>query len=153
MTKASVTRLPIRAPSAYTDTAALNDIHALLTASQPGHGALADIAQILARTGRAMVPIRDIEITTIETALGWPVACTDAGDTTVYVRQATDGTGLLVEICTKTAAEHDALTVTLDGASLHPPAARRPARLTTHTAARVITRRGGPAPIPARPSP
>ena len=120
MTKASVTRLPIRAPSAYTDTAALNDIHALLTASQPGHGALADIAQILARTGRAMVPIRDIEITTIETALGWPVACTDAGDTTVYVRQATDGTGLLVEICTKTATEHDALTVTLDGASLHP---------------------------------
>ena len=37
--------------------------------------------------------------------LGWPVACTDAGDTTVYVRQAPAGTGLLIEICTKTAAE------------------------------------------------
>ena len=37
------------------------------------------------------------------------------------VRQADDGTGLVVEICTETAAEHAALTVTLDGALLHAP--------------------------------
>ena len=37
------------------------------------------------------------------------------------------GPGLLIEICTKTDAEHDALTVTLDGLTLHPP---QPDRLT-----------------------
>ena len=47
----------------------------------------------MARTGRPMVRVRDIEVSVIETALGWPVACTDAGDTTVYVRQAPAGTG------------------------------------------------------------
>ena len=30
------------------------------------------------------------------------------------------GAGLLIEICTKIAAEHDALTITLDGHTLHP---------------------------------
>ena len=48
-----------------------------------------------------MVRGRDIEVTTTETALGWPVACVDAGDTTVYVRQDPAGPGLLIEICTK----------------------------------------------------
>ena len=123
MTDRTVTPLRRPAPSGYSDTAALNDIHALLTSTDPGDGALADIALILARTGRPMMPVRDIEITTTETALGWPVACVDAGDTSVLVRQAPAGTGLLIEICTKTAAEHDALTVTLDGA---PPPARQP---------------------------
>ena len=113
---------PLRAcgPSVYTDTLAINDIHALLTAQDPGHAALADIAQILARTGRPMVRVRDIEISTTETTLGWPVACADAGDTSVFVRQAPGGRGLLIEICTKTAAEYEALTVTLDGRALHP---------------------------------
>jgi hypothetical protein len=109
----------------YTDTAALNDIHALLTSTDPGDGTLGDIAVILARAGRPMVAARDIEITTTETALGWPVACAQAGDTSVYIRQDPAGPGLLIEICTKTAAEHDTLTVTLDGHPLHP--ARRPA--------------------------
>ena len=96
MPDASVTPLRPRAPSGYTDTAALNDIHTLLTASDPGDGALADIAEILARTGRPMIRARDIEISTTETALGWPVACVEAGDTSVFVRQAPAGTGLLV---------------------------------------------------------
>jgi hypothetical protein len=116
----AVTPLRPRAPSPYTDTAALNDIHALLTASDPGDAALADIAQILARAGRPMVAVRDIEVSTTETALGWPVACTAAGDASVFIRQAPAGPGLLIEICTKTAAEHEALTVTLDGCALHP---------------------------------
>src|ERR1017187_8861426 len=116
----TVTPLRPRAPSGYTDTAALNDIHALLTTGDPGDGALTDIALVLTRTGRPMVAVRDIEITTTETALGWPVACTQAGDTSVVIRQVPGGTGLLIEICTKTAAEHGALRVTLDGRTLHP---------------------------------
>jgi len=116
------TVIPIRsrAGPAYTDTAALNDIQVLLTTGEPGEAALTDIAQILGRTGRPMVRPRDIEITATETATGWPAARTDADDTTVLVRQAPDGTGLLIEISTRTATEHAALAVTLDGSTLHP---------------------------------
>ena len=114
--------LPLRPQTrpGYTDTAALNDIHSLLITTDPGDATLADIAVILARAGRPMVRARDIEITTTETALGWPVACAQAGDTSVYIRQDPKGSGLLIEICTKSATEHDALTVTLDGHTLHP---------------------------------
>ena len=128
MPDGTVTPLRPRAPAGYTDTAALNDIHALLTATDPGNATLTGIADILLRTGRPMTPIRDIEISTTETALGWPVACVDAGDTAVFVRQAPAGAGLVIEICTKTDAEHDALAVTLDGRPLHPggPAAIPP---------------------------
>jgi hypothetical protein len=125
MTDQVVVPLRPAARPGYTDTAALNDIHAVLTTTEPGDGTLADIAVILARAGRPMVRARDIEISTTETALGWPVACVQAGDTSVYIRQDPSGPGLLTEICTKSAAEHDALTVTLDGHTLHP--ARRPA--------------------------
>ena len=112
---------PLRPPgrTRYSDTAALNDIHALLTSTDPGDGTLADIALILNRAGRPLVPVRDIEISATETALGRPVACVEAGDASVFVRQAAEGTGLLVEICTKTAGEHATLTVTLDGTPLH----------------------------------
>jgi hypothetical protein len=119
MTDSTVT--PIRRdPAAYTDTAALNDIHALLTSTDVGADTLADITAIVARTSRALIPIRDIETTSTETILGWPVACVDAGETTVFVRQATAGTGLVIEICTRTDAEQAALAVTLDGLPLHP---------------------------------
>ncbi len=120
MTDRVVTPLRPRVPSRYTDTAALNDIHALLTAAEPGSGALADIAQILTRTGRPMARVREIEVTTTETALGWPVACVDADDTSVYIRQAPSGVGLLIEICTKSPAEFQTLAITLDGQALHP---------------------------------
>lgn len=116
--------VPLRPKSrpGYSDTAALNDIHALLTSpAGAGDATLADVAVILARAGRPMVAARDIEITTTETALGWPVACAQAGDTSVFIRQDPAGTGLLIEICTKATAEHDALTVVLDGHRLHPP--------------------------------
>ena len=104
----------------YSDTAALTDIHALLPTTDPGDATLTDIAVILYRTGRPMVAARDIEIPTTETALGWPVACAQAGDTSVYIRQAPTGPGLLIEICTKSAGEHDSLRVVLDGHTLHP---------------------------------
>lgn len=137
MTGHAVVSLPLRAQPGYSDTAALNDIHALLTTTDPGDAALADIAAIVSRTGRPMVAVRDIEITTIETALGWPVACAQAGDTSVYIRQAPAGSGLLVEICTKSATEHDALTVILDGHTLHPaPPEPRPGHDSTRSPAR-----------------
>ncbi len=87
----TVTPLRPRAASGYTDTAALNDIHALLTSQDPGDATLGDIALILARTGRPMFAARDIEITTTETALGWPVACAQSGDASVFIRQAPAG--------------------------------------------------------------
>lgn len=105
MPDGTVTPLRPRAVATYTDTAALNDIHALLTATEPGQSALKDIALILARAGRPMTKARDIEVSTIETALGWPVALVDAGDTKVYVRQDPAGTGLLIETCTETDTE------------------------------------------------
>jgi hypothetical protein len=118
MTDAIIT--PIRRDAPYSDTAALNDIHLLLTSTDPGEETLADIGAIVARTGRPLVPVRDIETSSTETVLGWPVACIDGGETTVFVRQAAAGTGLLVEICTKTDAEQASLAVTLDGRPLHP---------------------------------
>lgn len=120
MPDGTVTPLCPRPAAAYTDAAALNDIHALLTATEPGQAALKDVALIVGRTGRPMTQARDIEVSTTETALGWPVACITAGDTDVYVRQAPSGTGLLIEICTETDAEANSLTVTLDGAPLRP---------------------------------
>ena len=119
MTDGTVT--PIRrGQHAYTDTAALNDIHALLTSTDLGADTLADIAAIVARTSRALVPVRDIETSCTETVLGWPVVCVDAGETTVFVRQAVAGTGLVVEICTRTDAEQASLAVTLDGRDRDP---------------------------------
>ena len=44
MPDGTVTPLRPRAPAGYTDTAALNDIHTLLTSTDPGDGTLADIA-------------------------------------------------------------------------------------------------------------
>jgi hypothetical protein len=121
MPDARVTPLRARGPSGYSDTAALNDIHTLLTTTEPGESPVADIAIILGRTGRPMVAVRDIEATTTETALGWPAARVDAGDTKVCVRQDPGGTGLLIEICTQTRAERATLTVTLDGEPLQHP--------------------------------
>jgi hypothetical protein len=120
MSDHAVTPLRLRAAPPYSDTAALNDIHAILTTPDSGQASLAEIADVVARTGRPLVAIRDIEISTTETALGWPVACAQSGDTAVYVRQQPAGTGLRVEITTGTDAEERAVTVILDGAILHP---------------------------------
>ncbi len=121
MPKSNVIPLRPREPVAYTDTAALNDIHALLTTSDRDAPLLADIGQILARTGRPMIRARDIDARVSVSSIGWPVAYVDAEDTTVTVRQDPAGAGLLVEVTTCTAPERDALTVSLDGRCLHHP--------------------------------
>lgn len=120
MPEGTVTPLRPRAPADYSDTAALNDIHTLLTRTDLGADTLADIAAIVARTSRALIPVRDIETSSTETVLGWPVACVDAGDTSVFVRQSPAGPGLVIEICTRTDTELADLAITLDGHLLHP---------------------------------
>jgi len=121
MNHPTVTRLHPRARPGYTDTAALNDIHALLTTSADADPAvLGDVAVILARSGRPMTRGRDIEISAGETPTGWPVARVSADDTTVIVRQDPAGPGLRIEIATRTAAERGTLAVTLDGHGLYP---------------------------------
>lgn len=120
MPRSTVTRLRPREQPGYPDSAALNDIHALLTTSSPAEPELvADIGQILARTGRPMVRGRDIAASTSQSRIGWPIAHIDAEDTSVTIRQDPAGAGLLIKIITRTAAERDALTVTLDGRCLH----------------------------------
>ena len=124
MTGSTVTRLRPRSPSKYTDTLALNDIHALLTTTRRDgehEAVLGDIAAVLVRTGRPMVRGRDIDTTMTESAAGWPVARVHAEDSEVVVRQDPSGTGLLVEITTATPAEQEQLAVTLDGRCLHHP--------------------------------
>ena len=114
--------LPLSSQDNYDERSALNDIHALLTASPDSAQALlGDIAAILARTGRPMVRARDIDVAVTETPTGWPIARTAAADTTVTVRQEPAGPGLRIEITTRTTAERDQLTVTLDGCCLHCP--------------------------------
>ena len=122
MPEATVTRLRPRAQPPYTDTAALNDIHALLTtSSHPSPELLGDVAAILARIGRPMVCGRDIEATVTQSRTGWPVARVDAEDTTVIVSQDPAGPGLLVNITTRSQDERDQLVLTLDGRCLHHP--------------------------------
>ncbi len=107
------------AAAAYTDTAALNDIHAILC--RPGGrdpGALDDVALVLARSGRLVVDVRDIDAAVETTAAGLPEARVDAGGTKVAVYQ--DQSGDLAVAITATAADEAQLTVTLNQRQLHP---------------------------------
>jgi len=119
MPESVVTRPRPRRDAAYTDTAALNDIHAILTGGgRPADSALADITEALARAGRPMIRGRNIDAAVTDSPTGWPVVRVDAEDTTVTVRQDPVGPGLLIEITTSTAAEPDLLVVVLDGQRL-----------------------------------
>ena len=104
---------------AYTDNDAINDIHVLLTSPLGQDGALEAIAEILARTGRPMTAGRDIEISTAETSLGWPIVRAVSAGTAVTIRQDPAGPGLRVEITTGGEAGDD-LAVTLDSRPLVP---------------------------------
>jgi len=123
MTHSPVSWLQPKAAN-YSDRSALNDIHALLTGTTRGtdQEQLTDIGLILTRTGRAMVPVRDIEANVTESEHGRPIARIDADDVAVTVRQETGSSGLLIEITSSTenGADRD-VTVTLDGRCLHHP--------------------------------
>jgi len=123
MTSTPVTRLRPRTSTGYTDQAALNDIHALLTTSpDPASGQLEDIGLILARSGRPLIPVRPIEMRITETPTGHPVVRALSGDTTITIRQEPAGPGLLIEITTSPAETTDDVTVTINGHRLHHPA-------------------------------
>src|SRR6266487_2966390 len=87
-------------PPGYSDTAALNDIHAILCRpGGPDPSALDDIALVLARCGRPLIDVVDIQADVTETPTGLPEARVHAAATTP--------------------AETD-LTVTLNRRQLHP---------------------------------
>ncbi len=103
----------------YSDTAALNDIHAILCRRGGWDPAtLEDIAQILMRCGRPVVAVRDIEAAVEETPAGLPQARVDAGGTNIEVYQ--DQSGGLVVAVAATAPDEAALTITLNDRQLNP---------------------------------
>jgi hypothetical protein len=127
MTNRPVTRLRPRTVPGYTDAAALNDIHALLTStSTASAGLLSDLGLILARAGRPLIQVRDIEITIADTPNGRPVARTISAGITVTVRQEPTGPGLLIEITTRPGEAGD-VTVIFDGYVLTSPHSSSPA--------------------------
>ncbi len=98
------------------DTA--DDLHALITRpGGPGGDVVADITEILARTGRPVITGRDIEVTTTQTSVGWPVINITSGHAAVIVRQDPAGPGLRVEITASTPDELGNLAITVDGPS------------------------------------
>ena len=117
MTIREVTPLRPRAPSAYTDTAAVNDIHALITAGNPGDATLSDIAQILTRgpaddAGPRHRHQRHRDGPGLAGGLR-------AGRRHIGVHPpGPRRPGLLIEIYAKTDTERDGLTVTLDDSPL-----------------------------------
>ena len=123
MSKSNVTWLRPPDPALYTDAAALNDIHALLTTTASGSAPelLADIGLILARSGRPPVRARHIEVRVTETTKGWPAAHVDAEDTTVIIAQDAADASLLIEITSTRPGENDGPTITLNGRCLHHP--------------------------------
>jgi hypothetical protein len=110
------------APPGYTDTAALNDIHAIVCSRRdtPDASVVADVADVLARAGRPIMEVRDIQAAVADTPAGLPEARVDAGTTSVRVYQDHTG-GLAVAIAT-TAADEATLTITLNRQQLHPAA-------------------------------
>jgi hypothetical protein len=109
----------------YSDTAALNDIHAILCRRGGGDPAtVGDLARVVARGGRPVVDVRDIDATVEHTPAGLPQARVDAGGTSIEVYQDHSG-GLAVTI-TATPADETGLTVTLNGRPLHAAAGSTP---------------------------
>jgi hypothetical protein len=109
----------------YTDTAALNDIHAILCChSGWSPGTLEEVAEVLARCGRPVMAVRDIEAAAGQTPAGLPQARVDAGGTEAEVYQ--DQSGGLVVAITATGADEASLLVTLNEHQLHPAAGRQP---------------------------
>jgi hypothetical protein len=122
-----VIRFPARraAMPGYTDTAALNDIHAIFCRHGGWDpGTLEDVAQVLARCGRPVLAIRDIEAAVEQTPAGLPQVRVDAGGTTVETYQ--DQSGALVVAIAATPPDEAALVITLNTRQLHPTTGRRP---------------------------
>lgn len=130
MGKQPVAWLRPRAAPGYSDAAALNDIHLLLTTSTSDTGELiGDVRQILARTGRPLIGVRDINAVVTETPQGRPVARVESAATAVTVRQEASGSGLLIQITTTEPSGPGGVIVTVDHRRPHgtPPSGGDPA--------------------------
>ncbi len=117
-------------PSAgYGDTAALNDIHAVLTTPSPltAEDALQAVAGFVARTGRPMFPSRVITAVMEDDPFGMPVARIDAEGTTILITPALNATGLLIHVTPRDQAEEDALVIDVNGKTVSTRVAPRPA--------------------------
>jgi len=121
---------PLRPARLYSDTDALNDIHALLTSPTAPADALQDVAAILARAGRPLFPSRVITATVTGDPHGMPIARVEAEGTTIDVSQAKNDSGLRIHIAPRDGAEEAALTISVAGTVIRHPrlGTPRPAR-------------------------
>jgi hypothetical protein len=112
---------PLRPATPYSDTGALNDIHALLTSPLAPADVLADVAAILSRAGRPLVPPRVITATVADDPRGMPVARIEAEGTTICISQAQNDSGLSIHITPRNAADEAALTIAVAGTVIRRP--------------------------------
>ena len=111
----------LRPVRSYTDGAAVNDIHALLTTWQgTDSDALTCVAELVMRTGRPMTPARDIEVTQTSSPLDRPVVHAESDGTVITICQDPAGPGLHVAVTSRDPADRAALKVTVDGRPLAP---------------------------------
>jgi hypothetical protein len=113
----------------YTDTAAMNDIHAVVTSrAGAATAALECIAEILVRSGRLIAPARHITATVDDDEHGLPIARIDGDGTYVTIGQDQAGPGLRIQIRTCNDDERAALVVELNGVILGRDSSTRPRR-------------------------
>ena len=125
-TSPPVARLRPGMRGGYTGTAAMNDIHAVIT-SRVGAAtaALECIAEIRIRSGRLMAPARHITAT-VDDEHGLPVARIDGDGTYVTIGQDQADPGLRTRIRTCNDGERAALIVELDGVVFGRGSSARP---------------------------
>jgi hypothetical protein len=117
---APVTQLQATPSPAYSDTDAVDDIQTLLTSPRGPHGldAVDGIADIVARTGRSLIPARIITPSAGTDKRGLPVAFADADGTCVRVSQNPHSPGIRVDVWTMNDTETSGLVLNVNGTLL-----------------------------------
>lgn len=110
-------RLQAAEPADYSDSAAMNDIQALLTSRDrpSGDDAVDAVGEIVARTGRSLVVPRVFTVTSEDDEQGFPHAAIHTGGTRIRVEQDPSAGGVRVRIWARDEAEHDGLAVYVNG--------------------------------------
>jgi hypothetical protein len=110
---------PLRpaSPAGFSDTAAMDDIQALLASPRrpPGDEALEEIAEIVARTGRALVAPRDFTVDCEDDEHGLPYVAVRSEGTTVRVGQDPVSGTVRIAIRAATDAERGSLDIQVNG--------------------------------------
>lgn len=115
-----VTPLRHAGPTGFSDTAAMDDIQAVLSSHEHSFSedALAEITEIVERTGRIMVRPRLITATSHGEERGVPSVLVDAEGTYVRIEQDPRTGGVHVCIWTTSEAEDKVLAVHVHGMSV-----------------------------------